>query len=70
MDTGSILFVFFIVLVCVVPVVINNINKKKKEKKSLLALKSIADKNSATISEHDLWNSSLIGIDKTKFKLF
>jgi hypothetical protein len=51
-------------------VVIVNSNKKNKKKQFVQTLTDLAEKNNCKISEHDLWNNSLIGIDTSANQLF
>ena len=69
MGFGSI-FGLVILIIIVLAVVIVNSNKKNKKKQFLQTLSDLAAKNYCKISEYDLWNNTLIGIDKDARKLF
>lgn len=69
MDFGTIFGLIFLII-CVLAVVLVNSNKKKKKKQFLQTLFYLAEKNNCKISEYDLWNNTLIGIDKETHKLF
>ena len=66
MDLGNILLWSIIALLCVVPfIVLSNIAKKKKQQ-DLKALLDFAANNHFSITQHDLWFKSAIGLDETK----
>ena len=69
MDFGTI-FGLVILIIIVLAVVIVNSNKKNKKKQLVQTLSDFAEKNNCKISEYDLWNNTLIGIDTTAHKLF
>ena len=70
MESGSIIFGLVVVIGIVLPIVIQNGKRKKKEKQYFNILTGIAEKNSCTISEHELWIKGAIGIDKAAQQLF
>jgi len=69
MDFG-IIFGLAILIIIVLAVVIVNSNKKNRKKQFAQTLSDLAEKNNCKISENDLWNNTLIGIDKDAHKLF
>lgn len=66
----GIIFGLVILIIIVLAVVIVNSNKKNKKKQFVQTLSDLAGKSNCKISEHDLWNNTLIGIDKDARKLF
>lgn len=70
MGTGTIIFVLVVLIGIVLPIVLLNSKKKNKEKQFIKTLFDLAEKNNCKISEHNLWNNTLIGIDKETRKLF
>ena len=69
MDFGTIFGLIFLII-CVLAVVLVNSNKKKKGKRFSQTLFDMVEKNNCKISEYDLWNNTLIGIDKDSHYLF
>jgi len=69
MDFGTIIGLVLI-LIIVLAVVILNSNKKNKKKQFVQTLFDMAEKSKCKISDNDLWNNTLIGIDKNAHKLF
>lgn len=69
MDLGTI-FGLIILVICILVVVLINHNKKKKKNQFKQTLLDLAEKNNCNISESDLWNNTLIGIDKEAHQLF
>jgi hypothetical protein len=51
------------ILFCIILFVINNRNKRKKEKQFLQPMNRLAEKDNCKISQYDIWNKSIIGID-------
>ena len=70
MESGTLIASLIIVVSCVLLVVIVNRKKKNKDKQFIQSLFDFAEQSNCTISEYDLWNNSLIGIDKDSHKLF
>ena len=68
MGLGTIIGLVFVMII-VLAVVIVNSNKNKKKKRFIQTLYDMAGKSNCKISEHDLWNNTLIGIDKEAHKL-
>jgi hypothetical protein len=69
MNFGAIIGLIF--LIACILIIILVISKNKNSKKQILqTLFSLAEKNNSKISEHDIWNNTLIGIDKDAHKLF
>ncbi len=69
MDFG-VIFGLVILIIIVLAVVIVNNNKKNKKKQFVQTLSDLAEKSNCKISEYDLWNNTLIGIDNAAHKLF
>jgi len=69
MDFGTIIGLVLL-LIIVLTVVILNSNKKNKKKQFVQTLFDMAEKSNCKISDNDLWNNTLIGIDKNAHKLF
>lgn len=63
--TGGIFILF-----CIILFVITNRNKRKKEKQFLLPLRRLAEKDNCEISQYDIWNNSIIGIDNLTNHVF
>ena len=70
MDIGTSIIGIILILTCIIPFVIMNINSRKREKKLLHELFTFAERNNCKISQHELWNNSLIGIDETANVIF
>lgn len=70
MDLGTSIVGLVIILICIIPFVIMSINNRKKEKTMLQGLFTFAERNNCKISQHELWNNSLIGIDETANVIF
>jgi len=69
MDFGTIFTIIFLIS-CVLAIMLVNRNKKKKRDQFKQTLFELADKGNCKISESDLWNNTLIGIDKAAHQLF
>jgi len=69
MDFGTIIGLIILIII-VLAVVILNSNKKNKKKQFVQTLFDLAEKSNCKISDNDLWNNTLIGIDKNAHKLF
>jgi len=69
MDFGTIIGLVLL-LIIVLAVVIVNSNKKNKKKQFVQTLFDLAEKSNSKISDNDVWNNTLIGIDKNAHKLF
>jgi hypothetical protein len=70
MDLRTIIIAIVLIGVCILPFAIIYFNGQKKKSALLDILKNIASKNNATITKHDLWKDSGIGIDEGKEHLF
>ena len=72
MELNSITIITVLVLLafCILPIVIMNQKRKKKASESLQLLKNLAEENQCTITEHELFNQIIIGIDKNAHQLF
>lgn len=72
MELNSITMITVLVLLvfCILPVVIINQKRKKKAGESLQLLKTFAEENQCKITEHELFNQIIIGIDKDAHQLF
>jgi len=64
------IFALIVLITCILAIVLVNSNKKKKNKQFIQTLYDFAEKSNCKISEYDLWNNTLIGIDKQAHKLF
>jgi len=69
MNFGTIFGLVILIIIILVVVIANN-NKKNKKKQFVQTLSDLAEKSNCTISEYDLWNNTLIGIDNAAHKLF
>lgn len=58
------------ILFCIILFVIANRNKRKKEKQFLQPLNRLAEKDNCKISQYDIWNNSIIGIDNLTNHIF
>jgi len=63
--TGSLFLLFCIILFAII-----NRNKRKKEKQFLQPLNRFAEKDNCKISQFDIWNNSIIGIDNLTNQVF
>lgn len=70
METGTLIFIAILLLLIIIPIAIINRNHKKKEKQFLQSIADLAAKNNCRISEHQLWNNTLIGADREARQLF
>ena len=70
MSTGTIIFVAVILLAIAIPTIIANKKKKQKVKQFLQILNDMAGKSNCKITEHQLWNNTMIGVDYKAGKLF
>lgn len=70
MYLGTTITGILLVVACTMPVVIGNRNRAKRIKRFYDLLKDYALKFDAQIDTHDVWNGTVIGVDKIKFKLF
>jgi hypothetical protein len=72
MELNSITVITVLVLLafCILPIVIMNQKRKKKDSESLQLLESFAEENQCKITEHELFNQIIIGIDKNAHQLF
>jgi hypothetical protein len=66
MDLGNILLWSVVTLICVVPFILLSRMAKKDKEKDLQALLDFAAKNHFSITQHDLWFKSAIGLDEAK----
>ena len=69
MDFGTIVGLVILVVIVLAIVMVNS-SKKKKKKQLVKTLFDFAEKSNCKISEHDLFNNTLIGIDNEAHKLF
>lgn len=63
MDLGTAIVGLIVVLICVIPFVIFSIKRKRKEKRIIQSLNNIASEDGSTISQYEIWNDNIIGID-------
>jgi hypothetical protein len=66
----TIITVLVLLVFCILPVVIINQKRKKKASESLQLLKTFAEENQCKITEQELFNQIIIGIDKDAHQLF
>ena len=70
MDSNTIVIGGIIILFCITLFVLISRSKKKKEAQFLEPLKRLAEKDNCKISQYDIWNNSVIGIDATQNIIF
>jgi hypothetical protein len=70
MESGTLIAFLIIVVGCILLVILVNRKKKNKDKRFVQTLFDFAERSNCKISEYDLWNNTLIGIDKGSHKLF
>lgn len=66
----ALITVAVLILLSILPVWIINKKRKNKEKKNLQLLLNLAEKNQCRISEHQLFNQIVIGLDREARKVF
>ena len=64
MDTATTITAIIIILICIIPFILINRHSRNKEKPFLEALSGLAQKNNYTVSQHDIWSNTAIGIDE------
>jgi hypothetical protein len=70
MDSNTIVIGGIIVLFVITLYILNSRSKKKKEAQFLQPLNRLAEKDNCKISQYDIWNDSVIGIDETQNTVF
>lgn len=70
MDFSSLTIGFILVVICILPILLFKLSIYKKRQKSILNLIQKAAENRASIHDKNLWNTSIIGLDKTNKILF
>lgn len=70
LDFGTIAIGIFSVLICVLPFALDYKSRKKKETNLLQPLKKIAQQQNCQISQYEVCENFIIGIDKTKNRIF
>ena len=70
MDSNTIVIGGIIVLFGIILYILNSRSKKKKEAQFLQSLSRLAEKDNCKISQYDIWNNSVIGIDTTQNIVF
>ena len=70
MDSNTIVIGGIIVLFGITLYILNSRSKKKKEAQFLQPLSRLAEKDNCKISQYDIWNDSVIGIDETQNTVF
>ncbi len=70
MDSNTIVIGGIIVLFGITLYVLISRSKKRKEAQFLQPLKRLAEKDNCKISQYDIWNDSVIGIDATQNIVF
>lgn len=70
MDSGAAIFGIIISSFIIVPIVMLGMYKRKREKRLVKAIFDLAASQQGTISQHDYWANSSIGIDQSNNKLY
>ena len=70
MDSSTTTTVGIFILFCIILFVLINRKKRKKEKQFLQPLNRLAEKDNCKISQYDIWNNSIIGIDNLTNQVF
>lgn len=70
MDSSTTITGGIFILFCIMLFVLINRNKRKKEKQFLQPLNRLAEKENCKISQYDIWNNSIIGIDDLTNQVF
>ena len=70
MDSNTMVIGVIIVLFGITLYILNSRSKKKKEAQFLQPLSRLAEKDNCKISQYDIWNDSVIGIDETQNTVF
>jgi len=70
MDSNTMVIGGIIVLFGITLYILNSRSKKKKEAQFLQPLSRLAEKDNCKISQYDIWNDSVIGIDETQNTVF
>ncbi len=70
MDITTIITLASISILCILLYWVISNGKKKKEAKFIAELSLLAEKNNCKITEHESWNNSIIGVDKTMNCIF
>ncbi|APY10836.1 hypothetical protein BWZ22_06105 [Seonamhaeicola sp. S2-3] len=70
MDSQSILIGIVIAFICCIPFIIFYFNKKKQKQILINHLNDVAKKNNANISEFEIFNKSIIAVDKENLLAF
>lgn len=70
MSSGTIISGGIFILFCITIYILASRSKKKKEKLFLQPLKRLAEMKNSKISDYDIWNNSIIGIDETSHFIF
>jgi len=70
MNLNTIITIVLVILFFVILYVYTGWSKKNKREKLIRKLLELAEKNSCQISDYELWNKSILGIDKEKNFVF
>jgi hypothetical protein len=70
MNLGTTIFILVLILSIALPILFVNRKKRQKEKQFIQMLSDLAENDKCIISEYDLWNNKIIGIDPQAHKLF
>jgi hypothetical protein len=70
MDSNTTITGGIFVLLCIILFVLINRNKSKKVKQFLQPLNRLAEKYNCKISQYDIWNNSIIGLDNLANQIF
>jgi hypothetical protein len=63
METNTIITLALFIVFCIILYAVNNNRKKAKKAKYRNKIFALAEQNSCQISEYEIWNNSVIGID-------
>ncbi|MFC6996383.1 hypothetical protein [Rufibacter roseus] len=70
MDLSSFAIGMALLIACILPFYLMSAKNKRREQEQLQDLLKLAEESGCQITQHDLWNNSLIGIDSTANILF
>ena len=70
MELGTAIIGLATILACIIPFVLISKSNKQRTQKIFQALSDWAAKSSCSISKHDIWNQSAIGIDASSNMIF
>ena len=70
MESSTITTGGIFILCCIIIFVLINLNKRKKEKQLLQPLNRLALNDNCKITKYNIWNNSIIGLDRIANQLF